>query len=81
MFLFFVPPLIQEVMEDIENEKVRERGERVEEVKEVQRNLFMKDGTPFNINQPRIGFTLDDQRFPILFYFQVTLDITDTDIT
>ena len=53
-------------MEDMEREKAEERGERLEEVPEVQRNLFMKDGTPFNINQPRFKFTLDDQRFFII---------------
>ena len=27
-----------------------------------ERQLFMKDGKPFNINQPKLKFSLDEKR-------------------
>ena len=47
----------------MEREKEADREESMEKKEEKkERNLFMKDGKPFNINDGKLGFTLDDRR-------------------
>ena len=53
----------QGVMEEMEREKEESRGERLDaEEKTAQRNLFMKDGRPYNINDAKLGFSVKDER-------------------
>jgi len=47
----------------MEQEKEEQRGDRIDETKEKKkRNMFMLDGRPYSINEPRLGFTLQDER-------------------
>ena len=49
---------MQEVIEEINKEKENVGDLPKKEKKE--RKMFMTDGRPFNINEPKLDFTLDD---------------------
>jgi hypothetical protein len=58
---------MQAVLEQIEEEKRRQRAQRDEEeeacgVQRSQRKFFMPDGRPFNMNEGRLTFRLQDDR-------------------
>jgi hypothetical protein len=62
-----------EVQEQMAEEKRRERADRDEEATVAaasgrQRNYFMADGRPFNINENRLAFRLQDDRQGVRTY-------------
>ena len=66
----------QGVMEEMEREKEESRGERLDpEEQAAQRNLFMKDGRPYNINDAKLGFSVKDERCYLLLSFYMKYSI------
>ena len=64
---------MQEVIEEINKEK--ENVGDVPKKEKKERKLFMSDGRPFNINEPKLDFTLNDgSPSEVILTLQVTID-------
>ena len=65
---------MQEVIEEINKEK--ENVGDVPKKEKKERKLFMSDGRPFNINEPKLDFTLNDSSpSEVVLTLQVTIDL------